>query len=560
MAELADWQVTEEAIERRRLELEMEPHALAWVRIERAIAATDGSTPDRAAAIADIRFALAAVPEPDVRSALAREAERLARNAGIEMRASEVLRAIAAEERSAERDGRAEREAQGQPIALSDPEPSNEPVDGAPLLDDLAGWLHRYVWFVREAADAVALWIVASWFVGELYFAPVLALLSPTKRCGKTLLLDLLRHVVRRGYLTSGTGVTAAVIFRLNEAQHPTFLIDEAEKLAGRHADRDLIGMLNAGHRRGAKATRCESDTLEVREYDAFGFRALAAIGTLWDSILDRSIVLRLERKPKATTLERFHSRRAEREGKALATRLRRWTDDHRAGITGAEEHAPRPEWLDDRECDHWSGLFAVAALAGDGWPERAVAAAKALRIGEEERDYAERLLHDVRRAFDAKGKPEVIPSGELAKALNDLDEAPWGDQRGGSGLSTHGLAARLRDFKVRPRADHAPSLSKTVRGYWLADLTPVWARYAPPPTLSEVLGSDGVLEENPHEIRGNLGSNTSNTLGDSTGTPDSSGVCECGRDIYRDGLCSECRGGIGPGLEMDVPPPVDGT
>ena len=68
----------------------------------------------------------------------------------------------------------------------------------------------------------------------------------------------------------------------------PTFLVDEAEKLSGRHADRDLISMLNAGHRRGATVQRCfeSGGDYAVREFDAFGFRALAAIRRLWDTVL----------------------------------------------------------------------------------------------------------------------------------------------------------------------------------------------------------------------------------------------------------------------------------
>jgi hypothetical protein len=165
------------------------------------------------------------------------------------------------------------------------------------------------------------------------------------------------RRVVRRGYLTSG--VTSAVVFRLNESQHPTFCMDEAEKLAGRDADRDLIGLLNVGYRRGASVPRCTGDEHDVQVFDAFGFRALASIGMLWDTIMDRAVTIRLERKPREVSLYRFNGRTADAEAAELSSRLRRWSQDAAQQVLDAEPDAARPEWLHDRACDNWAVLFA---------------------------------------------------------------------------------------------------------------------------------------------------------------------------------------------------------
>ena len=45
------------------------------------------------------------------------------------------------------------------------------------------------------------------------------------------------------------------------------------------------------------------------------------------------------------------------------------------------------------------------------------------------------------------------MKSGELVKALNALEEAPWGGLRDGKGLSTHRLARDLRAFGLAPDA-----------------------------------------------------------------------------------------------------------
>jgi len=143
------------------------------------------------------------------------------------------------------------------PALTIDIEPWPQPVHGASLLEAIAAWFSGYVHLPKHAARILALWVCATWFVGVADYAALLLLLSATKRCAKSLLLDLVSRLVRRGYFTSGTGITTAVVFRLNESRQPTLCIDEAEKLAGRHADRDLIGMLNAGYRRGARVQRC---------------------------------------------------------------------------------------------------------------------------------------------------------------------------------------------------------------------------------------------------------------------------------------------------------------
>ncbi len=372
----------------------------------------------------------------------------------------------------------------GRAVSFDDPALYPEEVDGEELLNDISVWIRRYMWMEEKTADAIAAWTAATWFVSVIYFAPLRLVLSATKRCGKTLLLDLVETITHRGYQTSVLGATPAVIFRLNELHKPTFLVDEAEKLS--NAESELVELFNKGYRRGAKVQRCVDrggGNYEVLEFDAFGFRALAAIGDLWGTVMDRGILARLERKPKIATVERFIERTVVQEGRQLAQRLARWAADNQDAVARAAERAPRPLWLDDRDCDNWSVLFAVAAIAGGRWPERMQAAACLLsrERAKDETDLGERLLHDVRKVFDAAKWPEAIPSGELVIKLNALDSAPWADLRKGDGISTHKVANMLRPFGVSPRHDRT-SGGPDIRGYWQVDLQPVWERYASPP------------------------------------------------------------------------------
>src|SRR5258705_2524337 len=369
----------------------------------------------------------------------------------------------------AERDASRSSEPTQGVVTMRDPDPAPERQDGAALLSALAEWITAYVYLPPRAVDGIALWIAATWYVAVTDFAPLLALISATKRCGKTLLLHLVSLTSRRGYSTSGSGITTAVVFRLNEKFTPTLCIDEVEKLSGRDADRELIGMLNSGYRRGAKVQRCieRNGDFEIREFDAFGFRALASIRTLWDTVMDRAVVVQLERKPAGATIRRFAGRVAEAEARPFTERLARGATDTQAHIGEALLSGPRPDWLHDRACDNWGVLLAVATVAGGDWPRRALEAAETLEAAGQAVDPTEQLVHDVARTWKSEGWTQAVASGDLVEKLNGLETSPWGSWgKSGKGLTTHTLAALFKALKVRPRLGRSDR--GVVRGYWL--------------------------------------------------------------------------------------------
>ena len=346
-----------------------------------------------------------------------------------------------------------------------------ENIDGAQILSELSTWLKRYVHFTDDGmADAIAAWVVSTWLVDITNIAPILALLSPTKRTAKTTLFDLLRGVVRKPRATSVVGLTPAALFRLNHKERPTFLIDEAEALSS--SSRDLIGLLNNGHRRGSEVHRCveKGGDYEVRAFDAYGFRAVGLIGKLWDTLQDRSIVIPMQRKSKEVRVDRFDWQAVKDGGEALASRIQAWVEHHVDEFNQALRAASRPSWLNDRDCDNWSCLFAVAAVAGSEWPDRIGKAARILcNQPGGDNDPGERLILDIHRIFSNRDFPEAITSGDLAAALNRIETSPWGEWRGGKGLSAHKLASLIAPFQVGPYQRRTKD-QKKIRGYWLAD------------------------------------------------------------------------------------------
>lgn len=362
--------------------------------------------------------------------------------------------------------------------------PWDASIDGSQLLDEISSFIRKFVDLNPSAATAVSAWAMATWLKDEVNFAPILAILSPTKRSGKTLLLDLINMIAFRSHRTSGVGITPAVVFRLNEEFGITLLIDEAEKLSGDTEVKDLIGLLNEGHRKGGRAYRCGGPNFEVQSFNAFGFRALAAIGRLWDTIMDRAIIIQMARKPPDTKIERFNAKLVMAEGKIISQKIARWVGDWRDQIPLAESCATRPVWLNDRACDNWSTLFAVGFVAGGNWEDRLLNAARELSKNEEEADRGEMLLKDVKAIFKEAGDPAYIQTKELIDRLNENEESPWADSRGGKGLSPQRLSVMLRRFGIKSSRKRVSENPNPIRGYWLEDFRDSFSRYFPVPPL----------------------------------------------------------------------------
>jgi Protein of unknown function (DUF3631) len=353
------------------------------------------------------------------------------------------------------------------------------------LLDQLASFLRRYVVLTPAQADAIALWIIHSHAFEAAETTPYLAITSAEKRSGKTRLLEVLEVLVANPMRTAD--MSEAALFRSLANEQATLLLDEVDAIFGpKTREREsLRAMLNAGHRRGATVRRVvgEGPTMRVEAFPVFCPKALAAIGQLPDTVADRSIPIRLKRAAPSEPLERWRKREADPEAEKLRLRLAEVTAVSLEALTEARPSIPAE--LDDRAADGWEPLLAIADLAGGNWPERARRAALELSAGQlrEEESVGIRLLADIRRVFTEHGA-DRLPSTELAAALGEIEEAPWGDWRGKT-LDTRALAGLLKRYDIRPKVIRIGD--KTPSGYlkeWFED---PWRRYLPAQEPSEL-------------------------------------------------------------------------
>lgn len=85
-----------------------------------------------------------------------------------------------------------------QPLVPPPVEPWPTEVDGPALADDLQAAFERYLTLPAEASSALTLWTIHTHAFRAADNFPILAVLSPEKRCGKTTLLRFLEVVARQ--------------------------------------------------------------------------------------------------------------------------------------------------------------------------------------------------------------------------------------------------------------------------------------------------------------------------------------------------------------------------
>lgn len=134
----------------------------------------------------------------------------------------------------------------GTTIFMEEVELWPDPVDGVELLNDLAATFKRHVALPDFAEALLALWVGFTWGINAAFTAPILAVTSPQKRCGKTTLSALLTQFVHKPL--SASNITSAALFRSIEKWGPTLLVDEADTFL--KDKEELRGVINAGHTR----------------------------------------------------------------------------------------------------------------------------------------------------------------------------------------------------------------------------------------------------------------------------------------------------------------------
>jgi Protein of unknown function (DUF3631) len=301
---------------------------------------------------------------------------------------------------------------------------------GEQTISQVYAFLARFVAYPSDHAHvAHALWILHTHLMNRWDSTPRLAFLSPEPGSGKTRALEITEMLVPSP--VSAVNVSPAYLFRkVGNEEGTTILFDEIDTVFGPRAkeNEEIRGLMNAGHRRGAVAGRCVVRGKEIvtEELPAYAAVCLAGLGWLPDTILSRSIVVRMQRRKCGEEVEQYRRRLHWPEGERVRRMIEIWASAVPEMITWPD----MPDEIQDRDADVWEPLVAIAEMIGGQWANRGRAAARAL-VGagkDAEPSLGVRLLTDLRTVF---GDKTEMPTAAIIKALHGLEESPWADLKG---------------------------------------------------------------------------------------------------------------------------------
>ena len=355
----------------------------------------------------------------------------------------------------------------------------------------------------------LALWTLHTYAFRFREVTTYVGVFSPEKRCGKTTLLGVLSKLVHRPL--AAANISPPALFRVIEEAEPTLLIDEADTFL--QGNDEMRGILNAGYSRetayvvrvsneirpfglppsGGPPNRCsprreEADpyhhatnhnATSLARFSCWCPKVMAAIGRLPDTLADRCIVIRMQRKTPREQCARLK----DLDGADLRKRCARFALDHETQIRAARPAIPKT--LNDRAADIWEPLLALADLAGADWPELARRSAHALSGSIAESNLIGLLLIHIFDIFVAHKEPPKLFSRDLVGGLNAYGHRPWAEHLKNQLLDDISLAAQLRPYGVRPRTLWINGV--TSRGYLREDFNEIFSRYITRADLDEL-------------------------------------------------------------------------
>jgi putative DNA primase/helicase len=192
----------------------------------------------------------------------------------------------------------------------------------------------------------------------------------------------------------------------------------------------------------------------------------MAAIGHLPETLADRCIVIRMQRKTPGEECEKLRNL----DGSVLRRKCARFVLDNSTTIRRGRPSLPAD--LNDRAADVWEPLLALAEIAGGEWPEKARAASLGLTGLAQGSSLPVVLMKEIQNCFQTSNADRLF-SRTLVLWLVQCKNAPWSD---GTAVNETWLSQRLRPYGIRPRTIWFGR--ESAKGYLLEDFEEVFGRY----------------------------------------------------------------------------------
>lgn len=359
--------------------------------------------------------------------------------------------------------------------------PWEEAVDSRELALELFRTFERFSILPKGSAVAASLWTVLTYCYDNWMTLPLLGILSPEKRCGKSTFMTILDCLCFNAL--SASNISPAAIFRVIEAHRPCLLIDEGDTFL--RENEELRGVINSGHTlTQAYVVRCDGDNNEPTKFTTWAPKAIAMIGRLPDTIEDRAIVVPLKRKLPSEHCER-HTRETREELAILRRKILRFVEDNSLALRSAKPE--RLQTANDRQADNWEPLLAIAEVAEVDKEARA-AALCFIDTQETEQPIGVQLLQDIQEVFSESTEDKIF-SDKLVNGLVAMEDRPWCEWRRGQPMTSSSLSKLLSPFSIRSKLLR---IGQNVRrGYEKRAFHDAFGRYIPPPDVTALQPAD---------------------------------------------------------------------
>jgi hypothetical protein len=339
--------------------------------------------------------------------------------------------------------------------------PASQALPLSDILQSIKTTIHQHAIVDDGVSSALALWVVHTYVYTAREAVAYVAIESPEKRCGKTTLLSVLSAMACRSIVASN--ITSGAIFTAIEEHSPTLFIDEADTfLAGNSVMR---GILNCGNTirtayvlrsvptrrdRSAAADAAEGgrsfSRKRVVRYSCYCPKVVALIGTVPETIADRAIVVRMERKSTAEAVVPL----SQLDASGISAQCARFARD--CAYLVERHHIMRIEGINDRAADTYEPLAVLADIAGGEWPGLLTAVAQHLESPAAKIAAGSELVLAVLGAFAMHGVEKMFTRHlvqEINQSGRDVNMACFG----GRAANEFSLSKALRCYGIRPKA-----------------------------------------------------------------------------------------------------------
>jgi hypothetical protein len=183
--------------------------------------------------------------------------------------------------------------------------PAPTPYENEELLySQVRDFIYQHLDLVNPLGyDVLTSFAFMSWIPELFDFTPYLGFFG-REAVGKTRALEILNQLCFRAWFT--TGLTTATLFRLVEKFQPTLLLDESEFLTSEEKTQ-LIGLINAGQRRGVFIPRMKEDSTEPEFFNVYCPKVLSGTQELKRTTSSRMITFTMTKniRPIPRTIDK---------------------------------------------------------------------------------------------------------------------------------------------------------------------------------------------------------------------------------------------------------------